>query len=202
MRRSSPFVGVAWASGRQSASTLAHAQANAARSGLFVAATFAAAAVPSFAFASSQERSFIMVKPDGVNRGLVGEIIARFERKGYKLVGAKVLVPSTDIARLHYAEHDGKPFFPKLVDFLSSGSVVALCFEGKGAVAYGRTMIGATNPLASPPGTIRGDYGLDMGRNIIHGSDSVESAQREIALWFKPEELAAVEKIIDAWIYE
>jgi nucleoside-diphosphate kinase len=104
----------------------------------------------------------------------VGEIIARFEQKGYKLVGAKVLVPSRELASLHYAEHDGKPFFPKLVDFLSSGAVVALAFEGKGVVAYGRTMIGATNPLASSPGTIRGDYGIDVGQNIIHGSDSVE----------------------------
>lgn len=116
----------------------------------------------------------IQVKPDGVNRALVGEIISRFEQKGYKLVGAKVLVPSRELASLHYAEHDGKPFFPKLVDFLSSGAVVALAFEGKGVVAYGRTMIGATNPLASSPGTIRGDYGIDVGRNIIHGSDSVE----------------------------
>lgn len=115
-----------------------------------------------------------MVKPDGVNRGMVGEVIARFERKGYKLVAAKVMVPSKDLASMHYAEHDGKPFFPKLVDFLSSGAVVALAFEGKGVISYGRTMIGATNPLASAPGTIRGDYGIDVGRNIIHGSDSVE----------------------------
>ncbi len=115
-----------------------------------------------------------MVKPDGVNRGLAGEIISRFERKGYKLVGAKVLVATKDLAAVHYAEHDGKPFFPKLVNFLSSGPVVALCFEGRGAVAYGRTLIGATNPLASPPGTLRGDFGIDVGRNIVHGSDSVE----------------------------
>lgn len=127
------------------------------------------------AYCSSQkERSFIMVKPDGVNRGLCGEIITRFERKGYKLVAAKVLIPSADLAKKHYAEHDGKPFFPKLVDFLSSGPVLALVFEGKGAVTYGRTLIGATNPLGSAPGTIRGDFGLDVGRNIIHGSDSPE----------------------------
>lgn len=114
------------------------------------------------------------MKPDGVNRALVGEIIARFERKGYKLVGAKVLTPSRELASLHYAEHDGRPFFPKLVDFLTSGAVVALVFEGRGIVAEGRRMIGATNPLASPAGTIRGDFGIDVGRNIIHGSDSVE----------------------------
>lgn len=127
------------------------------------------------AYCSSQkERSFIMVKPDGVNRGLCGEIINRFERKGYKLVAAKVLIPSPELAKKHYAEHDGKPFFPKLVDFLTSGPVLALVFEGKGAISYGRTLIGATNPLASAPGSIRGDYGLDVGRNIIHGSDSPE----------------------------
>ncbi len=115
-----------------------------------------------------------MIKPDGVHRGLIAEILARFERKGYKLVGIKVLVPSKDLAKLHYAEHAERPFFPKLVDFLSSGAVVAMVWEGKGAVAYGRTMIGATNPAASAPGTIRGDLAVDMGRNIIHGSDSVE----------------------------
>jgi len=119
-----------------------------------------------------------MVKPDGVNRALVGEIIGRFERKGYKLVGAKILVPTKNLASLHYAEHEGRPFFPKLVDFLTSGPVMALCFEGKGVVSEGRRMIGATNPLASPPGSIRGDFGIDVGRNIIHGSDSVEVRNR------------------------
>lgn len=115
-----------------------------------------------------------MVKPDGVSRGLSGEIIARFERKGYKLVAAKLIVPSREIAKLHYAEHDGKPFFPNLVDFLSSGPVLALVFEGPGAVSYGRTLIGATNPLASAPGTIRGDFALETSSNIVHGSDSVQ----------------------------
>jgi nucleoside-diphosphate kinase len=173
------------------------------RSAALALAAFALA-TPSVAFASSpQERSFIMVKPDGVNRGLVGDIIARFERKGYKLVGAKVLVPSEALAKQHYAEHDGRPFFPKLVSFLSSGPVVALVFEGRGVVATGRQMIGVTNPLASAPGSIRGDFGIDVGRNIIHGSDSTESAQREIALWFSADELAAYEKVIDAhWVYE
>uniref|UniRef100_A0A383W1M7 Nucleoside diphosphate kinase n=1 Tax=Tetradesmus obliquus TaxID=3088 RepID=A0A383W1M7_TETOB len=122
-----------------------------------------------------EELSFIMIKPDGVQRGLISDIIARFERKGYKLVGIKVLVPTQALAAKHYAEHDGKPFFPKLVNFLSSGPVVAMVWEGKSVVKYGRTMIGATNPLASSPGTIRGDYGIDTGRNIIHGSDSVEA---------------------------
>lgn len=143
-----------------------------------------------------------MVKPDGIQRGLAGDIVARFERKGYKLVAAKLIIPTENLAKKHYAEHDGKPFFPKLVDFLTSGPVLALVFEGKGAISYGRTLIGATNPLNSAPGTIRGDYGIDVGRNIIHGSDSPESAQREIALWFKPEECLAYSRAGDAWLYE
>ncbi|KAF8059183.1 NDK1 [Scenedesmus sp. PABB004] len=149
-----------------------------------------------------EELSFIMVKPDGVQRGLIAEIIGRFERKGYKLVGIKVLVPTQALAERHYAEHAGKPFFPKLVNFLSSGPVVAMVWEGKEVVKTGRAMIGATNPLASPLGTIRGDLAIDTGRNIIHGSDSVESAAREIALWFKAEELADYTPTTCAWVYE
>ena len=167
------------------------------------AGVFASAAGTQAALCSSQqERSFIMVKPDGVNRGLCGDIIARFERKGYKLVAAKLIIPSERTAKAHYAEHDGKPFFPKLVTFLTSGPVLALVFEGKGVIGYGRTMIGATNPLASAPGTIRGDYGIDVGRNIIHGSDSDASAQREIALWFSSNEVSAYDRVVDSWIYE
>ncbi|KAI7845218.1 hypothetical protein COHA_001262 [Chlorella ohadii] len=162
----------------------------------------AATTTVGFAASAVTERSFIMVKPDGVHRGLVGDIIKRFEQRGYKLVGCKVLVPSRELAAKHYAEHDGKPFFPKLVDFLTSGAVVALVFEGKDVVKTGRTMIGATNPLASPPGTIRADYGIDVGRNIIHGSDSVDSAMREIALWFRADELANYTPVATAWIYE
>lgn len=143
-----------------------------------------------------------MIKPDGVHRGLVGDIIKRWEAKGYKLVGIKVLVPSADLAKQHYEEHDGKPFFPKLVNFLSSGAVVAMCWEGKEAVTFGRTMIGVTNPLRSAPGTVRGDFGIDVGRNIIHGSDSTESAQREIALWFSPEEIAEYTPVTKPWVYE
>lgn len=157
---------------------------------------------PSVCAATMYERSFIMVKPDGVHRGLVGEIIKRFEQKGYKLVGIKVIVPSKETASQHYAEHNGKPFFPKLVNFLSSGPVVAMVWEGKEVIKYGRAMIGATNPLVSAPGTIRGDYGVDVGRNIIHGSDSVESAQKEIALWFQPQDLAEYTPVAQPWIYE
>lgn len=143
-----------------------------------------------------------MIKPDGVHRGLIGQIVSRFEGKGYKLVGLKVLVPSKDLAAKHYAEHDGRPFFPKLVDFLSSGAVVAMVWEGKGVIQYGRSMIGATNPLSSQPGTIRGDFAIDVGRNVIHGSDGVESAQREIALWFNPSEVADYQKVDAGWVYE
>jgi nucleoside-diphosphate kinase len=169
-----------------------------------LAAAVVTASAASVAFASStQERSFIMVKPDAVHRGLVGEVVKRFETKGYKLVGIKVLVPTKDLAAAHYAEHNGRPFFPKLVDFLSSGAVVAMVWEGKGVVAAGRAMIGATNPLTSAPGTLRGDLAIDVGRNIVHGSDGVDAAQREIALWFKPEELAAdYTTAQQAWIYE
>ncbi|GFH15879.1 nucleoside diphosphate kinase, partial [Haematococcus lacustris] len=120
------------------------------------------------------ERTFIAIKPDGVHRGLMAEIMKRFEAKGYKLVGIKLVVPTADLAGAHYAEHNGKPFYPKLVNFLSSGPVLAMVWEGKEAIKYGRSMIGATNPLASSPGTIRGDFGVDVGRNIVHGSDSVE----------------------------
>nr|1HLW_A Chain A, NUCLEOSIDE DIPHOSPHATE KINASE [Dictyostelium discoideum] len=137
----------------------------------------------------NKERTFLAVKPDGVARGLVGEIIARYEKKGFVLVGLKQLVPTKDLAESHYAEHKERPFFGGLVSFITSGPVVAMVFEGKGVVASARLMIGVTNPLASAPGSIRGDFGVDVGRNIIAGSDSVESANREIALWFKPEEL-------------
>nr|4C6A_A Chain A, NUCLEOSIDE DIPHOSPHATE KINASE, CYTOSOLIC [Dictyostelium discoideum] len=137
----------------------------------------------------NKERTFLAVKPDGVARGLVGEIIARYEKKGFVLVGLKQLVPTKDLAESHYAEHKERPFFGGLVSFITSGPVVAMVFEGKGVVASARLMIGVTNPLASAPGSIRGDFGVDVGRNIIGGSDSVESANREIALWFKPEEL-------------
>jgi len=143
-----------------------------------------------------------MLKPDAVHRGLIGDVIARFEKKGYKLVALKVVVPSKDLAAQHYAEHHGRPFFPKLVNFLTSGAVIAMVWEGKGIVTYGRTMIGATNPLVSAPGTIRGDFAVDMGRNVIHGSDSVPSAQREIALWFSPDEIAEYEKCDGTWLYE
>jgi len=143
-----------------------------------------------------------MVKPDGVHRGLVSAVVERFERRGYKLVGIKVIVPTAAMARAHYEEHKGKPFFPKLVEFLSSGPVVAMAWEGEGVVKAGRAMIGATNPQASAPGTIRGDFGVVTGRNLVHGSDSPESAEREIALWFREGELASYEAHSGKWVYE
>jgi nucleoside-diphosphate kinase len=152
--------------------------------------------------ATHAERSFIMVKPDGVHRGLIGPIIARYEAKGWRLVGVKVIVPPRPLAAEHYAEHAGRPFFEGLVDFLSSGPVVAMVWEGAGVVAGGRALIGVTNPAASPPGTIRGDFGLVTGRNLVHGSDSVPAAQREISLWFRPSELADYTAHNAAWVYE
>ncbi|KAG0145810.1 hypothetical protein CROQUDRAFT_63492 [Cronartium quercuum f. sp. fusiforme G11] len=133
---------------------------------------------------SNSEQTFIMVKVDGVQRGLVGEIIGRFERRGYKIAALKLLHPSKEHCEKHYADLKGKPFFSGLTTFMSSGPVVAIVFEGKDVVKQGRAMLGATNPLSSASGTIRGDFGIDMGRNICHGSDAVESAKKEIALWF------------------
>lgn len=148
------------------------------------------------------ERTYLMVKPDGVQRGLAGEIIARFERKGFKIAALKMLRISRELAEKHYGEHVGKPFFESLVGFITSGPVVAMVIEGKDAVSAAREMMGATNPLKAAPGTIRGSYGIDIGRNVIHGSDSPESAQREIALFFKEEELLDYSRVIDCWIYE
>ncbi len=135
------------------------------------------------------ERTFVMVKPDGFRRGLVGEIIARFERKGFRLVGLKLLKISQELAERHYAEHRGKPFFSGLVSFITSGPVVAMVLEGPGAVAEVRKMMGATHPKDALPGTIRGDYATTIDENVIHGSATLEDAEREIALFFRPEEL-------------
>jgi nucleoside-diphosphate kinase len=148
------------------------------------------------------ERTFIAIKPDGVQRALVSTILKRFEDKGFKLVGLKLMQVSQELAQTHYGEHKGKPFFNGLVGFITSGPVVAFVLEGKDVVTTSRKMIGATKPSDSATGTIRGDYGIDIGRNIIHGSDSTESAEREIALWFKPEELSDWTPTISTWIYE
>ncbi|QUE85577.1 nucleoside-diphosphate kinase [Exiguobacterium alkaliphilum] len=133
------------------------------------------------------EKTFLMVKPDGVARGLIGEIISRFENKGYTLNRLEMLTPSVEIAEAHYAEHKEKPFFGELVDFLTSGPVVAMEWEGENIIAVSRMMIGKTNPLDAQPGTIRGDLAATMSQNVIHGSDIAESAERELALWFVSE---------------
>lgn len=148
------------------------------------------------------ERTFLAIKPDGVQRGLVGEIIRRFEAKGFTLVGLKLIKVSRELAEQHYDVHREKKFFAGLVDFITSGPLVAMVWEGEGVVASARKIIGATNPLTSEPGTIRGDYGISIGRNLIHGSDAVETAQREISLWFKEEELVGWEPSVASWIYE
>lgn len=148
------------------------------------------------------ERTFLAIKPDGVQRGLIGEIIRRYEAKGFTLVGLKLMNVSRELAEKHYGVHKDKPFFPGLVEFITSGPVVAMVWEGEGVIASARKIIGATNPLNAEPGTIRGDYGVSIGRNIIHGSDAPETAQSEIALWFTSEELANWQPTINPWIYE
>jgi nucleoside-diphosphate kinase len=148
------------------------------------------------------ERTFLAIKPDGVQRGLVGEIIGRFEAKGFTLVGMKLITASRELAEQHYGVHKERPFFAGLVDFITSGPMVAMVWEGSGVVASARKMIGATNPLNSEPGTIRGDLAVNVGRNIIHGSDAVETANQEISLWFKPEELSSWTPCLSPWIVE
>jgi nucleoside-diphosphate kinase len=130
------------------------------------------------------EKTLILVKPDAFARGLTGEIIARFERKGLRIVALKHMQLDEGTARRHYAEHEGKPFFGELVDFITSGPLVALVLEGQDAVKAARQLIGATNPLEAAPGSIRGDFAIEVGTNMVHGSDSPESGQREVALWF------------------
>ncbi|MFN3680332.1 nucleoside-diphosphate kinase [Thermosynechococcus sp.] len=148
------------------------------------------------------ERTFLAIKPDGVQRGLVGMIIQRFEQKGYTLVGLKLMRVSRELAEQHYSEHKDKPFFAGLVNFITSGPVVAMVWEGRGVIAAARKLIGATNPLNAEPGTLRGDFGVDVGRNVIHGSDSPENAEREINLWFQTQELVPWEPALTSWVYE
>jgi nucleoside-diphosphate kinase len=148
------------------------------------------------------ERTFLAIKPDGVQRGLVGEIIRRFEEKGFTLVGLKLLKVSQELAQQHYDVHRERPFFAGLVDFITSGPVVAMVWEGEGVVASARKIIGATNPLSAEPGTIRGDLGINIGRNLIHGSDAIETAQQEVSLWFKEEELVSWQPTITPWLHE
>ncbi|MYC38657.1 MAG: nucleoside-diphosphate kinase [Chloroflexi bacterium] len=148
------------------------------------------------------EQTLVLVKPDGVQRGLTGEIIGRLERRGLKLVAMKLMQVDDALAHRHYGEHVDRPFFAGLVSFITSGPVVAMAWEANNAVEIVRSTMGATNPANAAPGTIRGDLGVDIGRNLIHGSDSPESAARELALFFKPEEILSYSRSNDGWIVE
>ena len=151
---------------------------------------------------TARQRTFIMIKPDGVQRGLVGEVIKRFETKGYKLVAMKFINASKEHVETHYEEHRGKKFFDKLVEYVTSGPVVPMVWEGGEIIEGSRNVIGATSPTKATPGTIRGDLAIEVGRNIVHGSDSVEAAAREISHWFKTEELADWKDHSTEWLYE
>jgi nucleoside-diphosphate kinase len=148
------------------------------------------------------ERTLIIVKPDAVQRGLIGSVLSRLEARGLRFVGLKLIAVDEALARRHYGEHEGKPFFAGLIEYITSSPVVVGVLEGRQAVAVVRATVGATNPVAAAPGTIRGDLGLEIGRNLIHASDSLETAEREVALFFRPEELISYERATDRWIFE
>ncbi|MEM4257735.1 MAG: nucleoside-diphosphate kinase [Candidatus Thermoplasmatota archaeon] len=149
-----------------------------------------------------KERTFVMIKPDGVQRGFIGDIISRFEKKGLKIVALKLVSVDKKLAEKHYGVHKGKPFFEPTVRYITSSPVVAMVLEGINVIETVRSMMGKTDPQQAPLGTIRGDYGQFIGRNIIHGSDSKETATFEINLWFKPEEIAQYTKIDESWLTE
>ncbi len=148
------------------------------------------------------ERTFVMVKPDGVQRGIAGKVLSRFEEKGLKLAAAKLMTIDAELAAKHYGEHKGKPFYEKLVSFITSGPVLAMVWEGEDAISVVRTVVGKTNPKEAGPGTIRGDFGMTTGRNIIHASDSPTSAEREIGLFFQKNEIQEYQRIDETWLYE
>ena len=148
------------------------------------------------------ERTLIIVKPDGVERALIGPIISRFEQRGLKLVALKMMQVSNELARKHYAVHEGKPFFEPLIEYIISAPVVVMVLEGPQAIQAARNTIGATKPVEAAPGSIRGDFGMMVGRNLVHGSDSPENAAAEVALWFDDAELIDYERAVDSWILE
>jgi nucleoside-diphosphate kinase len=148
------------------------------------------------------ERSLIILKPDAVQRGLIGPILTRLEQRGLKLAGLKLMRIDEGLARRHYAVHEGKPFFAGLVEYIVSGPVVVVVVTGKNVISMVRNTVGATNPAQAAPGTIRGDFGVEIGRNLIHASDSPENGEKEIALFFQDRELVSLERSIDRWIYE
>ncbi|GAE25082.1 nucleoside diphosphate kinase [Halalkalibacter wakoensis JCM 9140] len=146
------------------------------------------------------ERTYLMVKPDGVQRNLIGDIVSRFEKKGFTLVGAKLMTIPKELAETHYGEHKERPFFGELVSFITSGPVFAMVWEGENVISTARTMMGSTNPAEAAPGTIRGDYGVRVSMNVIHGSDSPASAEREISLFFEEQELNEYDKVVSKWV--
>jgi nucleoside-diphosphate kinase len=150
----------------------------------------------------SAERTLVLVKPDGVQRGLAGEIVSRLERTGLQIIGMKLMLISEDLAGRHYAEHSEKPFYSGLVSFITSSPVVALVLKGPSAISTTRKIMGVTNPVDAAPGTIRGDLGVDMGRNLIHGSANAEDAAREVALFFDDSELVEYDRAIQPWVVE
>jgi nucleoside-diphosphate kinase len=148
------------------------------------------------------ERTLIIVKPDGMQRGLLGPILTRFEARGLKFVGLKLMRVSPELAQRHYAEHEGKSFYPGLIAYITSGPVVVGCLEGTNAVQVVRSTLGVTNPASAAPGTIRGDFALDIGRNLVHASDAPETAARELALWFTAQEMVDYGRDVDRWVFE
>ena len=149
---------------------------------------------------TDKEKTLVLIKPDGVQRGLIGQVISKLELRGLKIVALKMLSINHELASRHYSEHIDRPFYKNLIEFIISSPVVATVFEGPDAVTLVRKTLGATNPLEASPGTIRGDMGITIDKNIIHGSDSIESADKEIALFFQPEEILTYERNIDAWM--
>ena len=148
------------------------------------------------------ERSLVLVKPDGVQRALVGEVIARLERRGLRLVGAKFMQVSRELAETHYAIHKGKPFYDGLIEYIISAPVMAMVWEGPNAVAAIRQTMGSTRPTEAAPGSLRHDFALEVGRNLTHASDTVENGEKEVALWFKKEELVDWKREVDRWVFE
>ncbi len=148
------------------------------------------------------DRTLVLVKPDGVQRGLIGEVTARLERRGLRLVGAKFMNVSKDLAETHYAIHKGKPFYEGLIQYITSAPVMAMVWEGPNAIAAVRQTMGATRPTEAAPGSIRHDFALEVGRNLTHASDSVENGEKEVMLWFKPDELVSWQRTVDPWIFE
>ncbi len=148
------------------------------------------------------EKTLVLVKPDAVQRGLIGEVTSRLERRGLRLVAAKFMQVSQELAETHYAIHKGKPFYEPLINYITSAPVMAMVWEGPNGIAAVRQTMGATRPTEAAPGSVRHDFGLEVGRNLTHASDSIENGEKEVALWFEPEELVSWERAIDPWVFE